>query len=119
MFEVQMTTAELLEQWREATRAAELAEGLAKMAAESQRRTAAGAAAAEELAGLAERAAAAATEAATTARKAANDAVAAARDTVADRGRDDDTLTAALIEEDVARGRYHDAEREARDRHSD
>jgi hypothetical protein len=38
---------------------------------------------------------------------------------VADRGRDDDTLTAARAEEDAARARYHDAERDARDRHAD
>jgi hypothetical protein len=62
VLEEEMTTAELLEQWRETVRASELAARLAKIAAESVERSRKGAVAAEELAQLAERAAAAANE---------------------------------------------------------
>lgn len=119
VIEEPMTTAELLEQWREATRAAELAARLAKMAAESVDRTEKGATAAEELAQLAERAAEAASAAAETARRAADQAAALARESVADRERDDQVTTAAQASEGDARERYHEAEREARGRLSE
>ena len=117
MFEEEMSTAELLEQWREATRAAELAARLAKMAADSVERTSKGAIRAEDLAQLAERAAAAASEAAATARNAADEARALAEQSVQNNDRDQATLVDAQGEEDAARGRYHEAERQARDRH--
>lgn len=119
MIEEPMTTAELLEQWREATRAAELAARLAKMAADSVDRTEKGASAAEELAQLAERAAEAASAAAETARRAADQAAELARQSVADRTRDDKVTTAAEGLEEQARERYHEAEREARGRLSE
>jgi hypothetical protein len=117
VFDEPMTTADLLEQWREAIRASELAARLAKIAAESVERTAREATASEELAKLAERAAAAATEAATTARRAANLAAELANRSVTDQARDDRTLANAQDDEDFARDRYHEAERKARDRH--
>lgn len=118
MLEEEMSTAELLEQWREALRASELAARLAKIAAESVARTAKEADAAEELAKLAERAAAAATEAATTARRAADAAAELARTTVTDRTKDDEALVAAQAVEGDARDRYHEAEQTARGRHT-
>jgi len=111
-----MSTAELLEQWREAVRASELAARLARMAAESVERTAREADAAEELAKLAERAADAASEAAVTARRAAQLAAEVAQQSVTDQRRDDDASTAAQAVEDEARDRYHQAEQAARAR---
>jgi hypothetical protein len=58
MFEEPTTTADLLSFWREATRAAELAERLAGVAAESAERAEMSASASEEIADLAEQAAA-------------------------------------------------------------
>jgi hypothetical protein len=117
VFEEPMSTAELLEQWREAIRASELAARLAKIAAASVERTAKDAAASEELAKLAERAAAAANEAATTERKAANLAAELSLQSAADRKADDDNLTRAEEDEVFARDRYHKAESAARERH--
>ena len=57
MIEEPMTTGELLEQWREATRAAELADRLAKLAQASVERSDRDAVAAEEIAKIAQRAA--------------------------------------------------------------
>jgi hypothetical protein len=117
MFEEPMSTAELLEQWREAIRASELAARLAKIAADSVERTAKDATASEELARLAERAAAAANQAADTARKAANLAAELSRQSVVDQTRDDKTLADAQDDENFARDRYHKAESDARARH--
>ena len=75
-----VTAAELLEQWREASRAAELAERLANLASETAERADQGAIAAEEIARMAERAAKAADRAATSGRRAAERAAAFARD---------------------------------------
>jgi len=50
-----VTTADLLEAWREATRAADLAERLAKLAAETSERADLSADASEEVAKLAEK----------------------------------------------------------------
>lgn len=111
-----MTTADLLEQWREAVRASELAARLAKIAAESVERSTKGAAAAEELARLAERAAAAAGEAAATARSASDLAAEVARQSVEGQASDQAILAAARGEEESARGRYHEAEEQARQR---
>jgi hypothetical protein len=117
MFEEEMSTADLLEQWREAIRASELAARLAKLAAESVERTAKDATAAEELAQLAERAVTASMEAATAARKAADLAAELARQSVTDQTRGDATLTRARGDEDYAREKYHEAERKAHGRH--
>jgi hypothetical protein len=113
-----LTTEELLEQWRDATRAAELAERLAQLAAESAERADQNAVAAEEIARMAERAAKAAERAAVSARKAANRAAAFARENRADRLADADrTVVETKAEEAAARDRYHEVERAARERH--
>lgn len=114
-----VTTADLLAQWREATRAAELAARLAQMAAESAERSDQGAAAAEEIARMAERAAKSADRAAKFARQAADRAASFA---TGNRGETlaaaDDTVLTAREEETAARDRYHEAERLARKRQS-
>jgi hypothetical protein len=117
MFEEPVTTAELLEQWREATRAAELAERLAKLATEAAERADQGALAAKEIAHMAERSAKAAERAALMARSAANRAAAFADENRAGYLTDtEDTVTATKAEEAAARDRYHDAEIAARKR---
>ena len=72
MDEAVVSTADLLDAWREATRAAELAERLARYAEATAEDADESAAATEEIAQLAERAAGAATNAAQSARNAAN-----------------------------------------------
>lgn len=72
MDDVVISRVELLDAWREAMRAAELAERLARLAETAAEDADEGAAAAEEIAELAERAAVAATNAAQSARNAAN-----------------------------------------------
>jgi hypothetical protein len=115
-----LTTEELLEQWRDATRAAELAERLAQLAAEGAERADQNAAAAEEIARMAERAAKAAERAAVSARKAATRAATFARESRAGRLADaDQTLVDTRAEEAAARDRFHDAEQAARDRHGE
>jgi hypothetical protein len=111
MFEEPVTTADLLTAWRDAIRAAELAERLAAAAAEAAAQADVRALASDEIAALAERAAEAATHAAERARTAATEAaelarslretgIAAAEESVADMRR---------IETDAAAA-YHDAE---------
>jgi hypothetical protein len=113
-----LTTQDLLEQWREATRAAELAERLAKLAAESAARADEAAVGAEEIARMAERAARAADRAAESARKAAERAAKFARESRARTLADaDQSVTDTRAEEAAARERYHEAERQARERH--
>ena len=96
MWDEPLTTADLLEKWREATQAAELARRLAQMA---------------------ERAAGAAETAAATARKAADQAAARS----VKRGDDLRTAREASTvwdgDETRAREAYHEAAGEARDRH--
>ena len=110
-----LTTQDLLDQWRDATRAAELAERLAKMAAESVARADQAAVGAEEIARMAERAAKAAERAARSARKAADRAATFAREnrgeTLADA---DQSVVDTRAEETAAGDRYHQAERVAR-----
>jgi hypothetical protein len=113
-----MTAADLLEEWREATRAAELAERLAKMAAESSARADQAVVGSEEIARMAERAAKAAERAAHSARKAANRAAIFARDSrVGTLSDADQSVVETRAEETAARDRYHEAERTARERH--
>lgn len=111
------TTADLLEKWREATRAAELARRLAALAQEASSDADASAAVSEQIAQMAEKAAKAAEEAAASAREAADHAAAAARGRASQLtdARDVETVTGGL--EGDARDAYHDAERQARDRH--
>jgi hypothetical protein len=118
MHEEVPSPAELLDQWRDATRAAELADRLALLAAENVERADKGAVAAEEIARMAERAARAAERAAMSARKAATRAAAFAQEARAGRLADaDKTVAQTRIEEAAARDRYHQAERAARERH--
>ena len=113
-----MTTADLLEQWREATRAAELAKRLAETALEAAERADRTALASEEIAQLAERTAEAATQAAATARAAADAAAAYASGTTRPRLHAADAAVGASEEgESAARAAYHAAE--ARERNSE
>jgi hypothetical protein len=79
VLEDRVGTAELLQEWRDATRAAELAERLARMALESADRAEEAAVTNDDIAEMANRAATYAERAARVARVAA-DRVAAARD---------------------------------------
>ena len=117
MWDEPMTTADLLEKWREATRAAELARRLAELAQEASADADASALASEEIAQMAERTAKAAEEAAASARKAADRAAASARGraTQLTDAREAETFTSG--QEGEARDAFHDAERLARDRH--
>lgn len=113
-----MTTQELLDQWREATRAAELAERLAKLAAANAARADHAAADADKVARMAERAAVAAERAATSARRAAVRTAAFARENRAGPLADaDHNVTETRAEEGAARERYDAAERQASGRH--
>jgi methyl-accepting chemotaxis protein len=111
------TAAELLEKWREATRAAELAAQLADIAlatAEQSERTASVSA---DIAKMAERAARAADRASTTARRAAKLAKELATENrLAKLRQATDTAEAARLDEADARERYHEAEAAARQR---
>lgn len=120
MQEEKVATADLLEAWREASRAAELADRLSELAHTSADRADLSATAAEEVATLAEQVAKVAAAAATRARAVAMEARAVARKS------QDGPLTGADREqagtravEAEARDAYHDAETEARVRHRD
>lgn len=78
MEEERLTTADLLTQWRDATRAAELAERLAEVATRSADESDAKALASEQIARMAEKAGVAAERASRSARKAATTAAALA-----------------------------------------
>jgi hypothetical protein len=117
MLDEPVTTADLLEKWREATRAAELARRLAALAQEASADASASAIASEEIAQMAERAARAAEEAAATARRVADRAAASARGRAGQLIEAEEAETFTAGEEGVAKAAYHDAERDARDRH--
>ncbi len=120
MFDVPLTTQDLLERWRDAVRAAELAERLAQLAADSAEQAGERAMGSEEIARLAERAAEAAMRVAEEARAAADRAR-----SVADQARGGkladaaETAVAARGLERDAGAQYHKAEREARERQGD
>ena len=115
-----ITTNELLNAWREATRAAELAERLARIALEAADHADRHAVASEDIAALAESAAAAADKAAETARVAATRARSFATESHEGRLADaDDAVVQARQVEAEARDRYHLAERRAQRRHQD
>jgi hypothetical protein len=117
VLEEPVTTADLLDKWREATRAAELAQRLAESAIEAAARADRSAVASEEIAQMAERAAEAAARAATAARMAADEATAFAAETRATRVRNaEHVVETARDNEGVARDAYHRAEKEARER---
>lgn len=111
-------TGDLLTAWREASRAASVAERLTELAREASERADLDSTAAEEIAVLAERAAAAAESAAVTARAAAQRA-----SEFADQFRERrlhgalDALQDARALESTARDGYHLAERKAHQRH--
>ena len=112
-----LTTQDLLEQWREATRAAELAERLAKRAGESAARADHAADGSEEIARMAERAAKAADRAARSARKAADQAATFARENRAGTLTDaPQSVVDTRTGETAAGERYHGAEQAARAR---
>jgi hypothetical protein len=102
-----VTTADLLEAWREATRAAELAKRLAKLAAETSERADVRAGIAEQLAVMARNAAEAAEQAAKTARTVADEAAEYARSAHAEHGRGEETVTRTQQAESDARDSYH------------
>jgi len=119
MLDEPVTTADLLNAWREATRAAELAERLARLAAETATRAGVSADVAEEIAFMAEQTAESANTAAVRARVVATEARQVA---VRDR---EATIDASASEastretERAAKDAYHHSEAEARARHSD
>jgi hypothetical protein len=112
------STADLLEAWREATRASELAERLAVLASEAAEQADKNSAVAQEIALLAEQAATAAERAAARSRLAAEQAAEIAAKSREQRVREaDETVTAAAALEGEARELYHKAERQAREHH--
>ena len=112
-----MTTGELLEQWREATRAAELAERLARLAQTSVERADRDAVAAQEIARMAERAAKHAERTARIARDAADRAQAfAAENRSGYLSETEQAVVSTRDEETAARDRYHAAEQAASER---
>jgi hypothetical protein len=112
-----LTTAELLEQWREAAGGAACAERLAKLARTSVERSDRDSAAAQEIARIAERAARHAERAATIAREAANRAMAFAAENRDEYLAEAELAAKSTVEqESAARNRYHEAVRGARDR---
>ena len=110
-----MTTGDLLNAWRDATRATELAERLADAAAEAAHSADITAEAAEEVAAMAERTATMAMAAAERARGAASHARRIAVAVHDGRVHDaEDVMANNRANEDGARVAYHQAEDEAR-----
>ena len=115
-----MSTADLLEKWREASRAAELAKRLAESALEAAERAERNAMASEEIAQMAERTADAAAQAAQTARRAADAAAGYLTDTSGPRLRSAETMVDATEgNETAARDAYQEAAEEARKRNAE
>lgn len=114
--EVVVSTADLLDAWREATRAAELAERLARLAEAAAVDADESAAASEEIAQLADRAAAAATNAAQSARNAAARTAAIAKERRDGVSPAQDTARGTRQAETIAKDDYHRAEEGARER---
>ena len=111
MEEERLTTADLLTQWREATRAAELAERLAELAARAADHSDANTQASEQIATMAEKAGIAAERASQSARKAATKAAALAAGKREIRLREAHAAVAtARVSEIEARTRYERAE---------
>jgi hypothetical protein len=118
VYDERLSTSELLMQWRDAKRAAELAERLAELATQAADQADRSALASDQIARMAEKAALAAERAARSARKAAGQAADLATENREQRLRvADDALVTARASEAHARGRYHEAEQAAGDRH--
>ena len=112
-----LTTADLLLQWRETTRAAELAERLAELATRAADQADANALASEQIAKMAEKAAVAAERAARSARQAAVHAAALASENRNGRLREaDEAVLNARASEADARLRYEQSQSEREDR---
>lgn len=112
-----MSTGELLDAWRDTSRAAELAERLAEVARSAVEKGERDAASTEEIATLAEEVAASASRAAAAARDAARIAASEASGLRGDLEGADRTAADARIAEGTARDRYHEAESDARHRY--
>ena len=118
MLDEPVTTANLLEAWREATRAAELAERLAAIALSAAEDAERNATASEEIAEMAERAAEAAQHAAETARRAAQRSREVATASRSSKLHDADQDVVRAREAAARAGEmYHKAEEDARARH--
>jgi hypothetical protein len=117
VFEEPMTTSDLLEAWREAVRAADLAERLAKLALEAVQTADVNAGASAEIATMAQEAADAAQRAADTARMASERASALAETARSERFADAERDATDARESATRAGAfYHKAEDEARAR---
>lgn len=114
------TTASLLEAWREATRAAELADRLAALAVEVADQADSNALASEEIATMAEQASEAAERAAQKARYVATKARELAGSSRQGRLTSaSEAATGTRADEVAAQERYHQRENEARKLHED
>jgi len=114
-----MTTAELLDAWRDASRAADLAERLAELARRAAEKGEQDAVSALEIAALAEEVAASAERASRAARAAAQKASDDASRLGDQPSAADRAVKDARTEEAGARGRYHDADAEAHRQHGE
>jgi hypothetical protein len=108
MMRTQVSKEQLLAAWREAVRAAEMAERVATAAAEAASQADVRAEVSSELADLAERAAESAARAAQRARAVATEAAAAAQGFKEMGGASAQTLNDARAAEKKARDAYHD-----------
>jgi hypothetical protein len=113
----EVTTADLLTAWREASRAAELAERLARMALETAERADAQALASEEIAALAREAAESATRAADFSTSATSRPRVLPRTSRASQIQAAEQAVVGAHAEQEAKRLYHEAEADARKRH--
>jgi hypothetical protein len=112
-----MSTGDLLDAWRDASRAADLAERLAEIARSAVEKGERDATSSAEIATMAEEVAASATRAAAAAREAARIAGEEATSLRAGLEGADQSAADARIVEGTARDRYHEAESDARHRY--
>ena len=113
----EMRTSDLLNAWRDATRAAEAAERLATAAHEAAGKAEISAEVAEEIAELVDQTVTMAMAAANRARLAADESRRLATEAVEEEQHDDDVMANTRATEDGAREEYHHAEGDARARH--
>jgi multidrug efflux pump subunit AcrA (membrane-fusion protein) len=117
--EVVVSTSDLLDAWREAMRAAELAERLARLAEAAAEDADESAAASEEIARLAERAAVAAANAAQSARNSADRTASIAKERRDGASHTLDIERGSWQAETIAKDEYHRAEEESRGGHDE